>query len=243
MTEEKAWPQNSRRPHSGYLERAHTKLSRFENIEDSVEKAVSALDGGRAVYLGMRVTQSMGNCDATMRPDSAGTKGGHAIAIVGYGLDESIPGGGYFMIKNSWGADCGDQGYQYMPFNYCTRSDMYCIMWDIKGVRSDFPGNGFHSELGEFNPSKAIFNVHSSKKWYQSKKRVSINIEADTAFMEQFEAVKIHGLFKGTVIRHFDDRIMKVSWKAKNRSYEKNVRVEYVMKNGDVFEQNMNLDY
>ena len=32
--------------------------------------------------------------------------------------DPSGAGGGYFVIKNSWGACYGDAGYAYMPASY-----------------------------------------------------------------------------------------------------------------------------
>ena len=37
--------------------------------------------------------------------------GGHAILIVGYTDDPSVDGGGYFIVKNSWGTGWGEGGY------------------------------------------------------------------------------------------------------------------------------------
>ncbi|MCA9840151.1 MAG: C1 family peptidase [Trueperaceae bacterium] len=64
--------------------------------------------------------------------DSAGNEvsgpdGGHAVQIVGFisnaqlaaaGLASNILGGGYFIIKNSWGCTAGDGGYYYVPSRY-----------------------------------------------------------------------------------------------------------------------------
>ena len=37
--------------------------------------------------------------------------GGHAILIVGYQDNSGYPGGGYFRVKNSWGANWGEVGF------------------------------------------------------------------------------------------------------------------------------------
>lgn len=37
--------------------------------------------------------------------------GGHAALIVGYADDASVNGGGYFIVKNSWGTGWGEGGY------------------------------------------------------------------------------------------------------------------------------------
>jgi hypothetical protein len=49
--------------------------------------------------------------------------GGHAMCIVGYQQDEATPGGGYFMVRNSWGEDWAGNsvlapGYARIPFAY-----------------------------------------------------------------------------------------------------------------------------
>jgi C1A family cysteine protease len=40
----------------------------------------------------------------------------HAILITGFTDDENVPGGGYFHIKNSWGAAWGQGGYGYVTY-------------------------------------------------------------------------------------------------------------------------------
>jgi hypothetical protein len=42
---------------------------------------------------------------------------GHSVALVGFQKDVSFPGGGYFILRNSWGSGW-DAGYGYVSFDY-----------------------------------------------------------------------------------------------------------------------------
>ena len=49
--------------------------------------------------------------------------GGHAVCLVGYQDSTSSPGGGYFILRNSWGTAWGSQcpyrpGYGTIPYQY-----------------------------------------------------------------------------------------------------------------------------
>jgi C1A family cysteine protease len=53
-------------------------------------------------------------------------KGGHCMCVSGYGLDAEIPGGGYLILRNSWGTGWAPQspvgpGYGALPFLYVDR--------------------------------------------------------------------------------------------------------------------------
>lgn len=52
-------------------------------------------------------------------------RGGHCALIAGYVGNDKLPGGapageggGYFIVKNSWGTYKGDCGYYYVPYKY-----------------------------------------------------------------------------------------------------------------------------
>lgn len=55
--------------------------------------------------------------------------GGHAMCVVGYVDDDSVPGGGYFIVRNSWGAKWAAEspeapGHALMPYAYIERFGM-----------------------------------------------------------------------------------------------------------------------
>src|SRR5690606_35867209 len=153
ITEYHYWEHDRRSPRKGYKEHMHTKLTHVIDIGSDVREALRSLHNGNPVYLGTSVTNSMGRCDDVIHPKSKATGGGHAVALVGYGFDERLSGGGYFIVKNSWGKDCGDEGYQYLPFDHCSKDGQYCIMWAITGVKNDFVGD-IYPEVEPFNPKK-----------------------------------------------------------------------------------------
>lgn len=55
--------------------------------------------------------------------------GGHCVLIVGYNTDDR-----YYIVRNSWGPEWGDEGYFYMPFPYVERADLSSDFWMIQTV-------------------------------------------------------------------------------------------------------------
>lgn len=54
-------------------------------------------------------------------PAREGVFDGHSIIMTGYKEDTSIPGGGYFIFRNSHGKSYGDEGYGKMPYEYVSK--------------------------------------------------------------------------------------------------------------------------
>jgi hypothetical protein len=90
-----------------------------------IEKAVDYLKQGIPVAGGFWwpkpgkfATQEIHAVDLMTVPPKADVSDGHSVDLVGYRKDSKYPGGGYFVIRNSWGKSWGDEGYGYMPFSY-----------------------------------------------------------------------------------------------------------------------------
>ena len=64
--------------------------------------------------------------DIRMPLSSDHKEGGHAMCIVGYQDDPDVPGGGFFMVRNSWGTTWAsdsalEPGYCRLPYEYMTQ--------------------------------------------------------------------------------------------------------------------------
>jgi len=68
--------------------------------------------------------RSSGDIRLPLSSDSVA--GGHAMCMVGYEHDANVPGGGYFIIRNSWGTDSWGKdnvvqaGHGRLPYAYMT---------------------------------------------------------------------------------------------------------------------------
>ena len=59
------------------------------------------------------------------------------LLIVGYYTDSSMPNDLVAIVRNSWGADCSDRGYFYMPLSIIKKSGANFGAWEIKGATSN----------------------------------------------------------------------------------------------------------
>lgn len=56
--------------------------------------------------------------------------GGHAVTIVGINHDDKT-----FKVRNSWGAEWGDNGYCYFPFEFIVNSKYCSDFWTVSKIR------------------------------------------------------------------------------------------------------------
>lgn len=100
-----------------YLDGFNRKVTQYKSIDTQYE-ALEILAQHKPVIVGMSVFESFmtinnKNPIVPMPEEYDYIVGGHAVAIVGYSLPKQ-----QFIIKNSFGAEWGENGYAYMPFEY-----------------------------------------------------------------------------------------------------------------------------
>lgn len=133
---ESVWPHEIITKPSNTNIKPQYQLSSVEYLNTDLNKLKAHLATGRPAIVAMSVPKDMMSCMSVIRESTEmDNDAGHALEVVGYGLDSSLQGGGYFTVKNSWSTGCGDAGYQYIPFSVCKKTGSYCIFWAFKEVK------------------------------------------------------------------------------------------------------------
>jgi hypothetical protein len=119
-------------PPAGAADEAHNhKLASYEGVTGQHSGVIRArLDGRRPVALSVPVFPNwVGNpmlkASGFIPMPLPGSKPdtGHAMCAVGYAFDDEFAGGGYLVLRNSWGEDFASQspvarGHALLPFSY-----------------------------------------------------------------------------------------------------------------------------
>ena len=97
------------------------KIASYHSLT-TLDDVKTCLASGYGVVLGFTVYSSFESdvvATTGVMPVPASDEqvmGGHAVFAVGYKDDPSVSGGGFLIVKNSWGDGWGDKGYFYMPY-------------------------------------------------------------------------------------------------------------------------------
>jgi C1A family cysteine protease len=135
LVEYASWPTYGNRA-ADYRDHMTLKMTQSVGHEYNLDGALRGLDQNHPVVMAIQVPKDLSNCKPTVSATSPRTKGQHVVEVAGYHLDSSVAGGGYLIVKNSWGTQCGDKGYQYYPFALCQRKDLYCYFVEVAGVQA-----------------------------------------------------------------------------------------------------------
>lgn len=101
-----------------YAEAKKHKIASYLSIRSMDEMRHCLADGYPFVF-GFDVYESFESDEVAqtgivpMPKDGEQLLGGHAVCAVGYDQTKEL-----FIVRNSWGADWGDKGYFYLPFEF-----------------------------------------------------------------------------------------------------------------------------
>jgi C1A family cysteine protease len=130
---EKVWPQDEYDRPANVTAYAKYKVTDYEYLGGDTQKAkmkvLKALADGYPIYFWSQTPSCMLSCKKTCKASSNGFEdGGHAYAVVGY-FNKADP---VLIVKNSWGTDCGDSGFQYLNFKIFDNSPY----WEASAIKA-----------------------------------------------------------------------------------------------------------
>lgn len=138
---EKTWPYKigkvNKKPHDdAYTEAARFLIESAEEIPVDLNTMKQCLAEGHPFIFSLALCKSFDRAGRSGRvptpdPSEAGREehSRHAMLCVGYSDTRQV-----FIVRNSWGADWGDEGYCYIPYAYMT-NPAYCrSCWTIRAI-------------------------------------------------------------------------------------------------------------
>jgi len=119
-----------------YDEAAKCKALEYSRVDQDLNSIKEILNSKRPIVFGFRVYESFESHEVAksgIMPQPNVKKerllGGHAVVCVGYDDEKKT-----FIIRNSWGAGWGDNGYFHMPYSVLCDTEMSADLWVVKKV-------------------------------------------------------------------------------------------------------------
>lgn len=140
--EETVWPYDVSKftlkpSDDAYNEARLHKALQYERVGQTATEIKQALASGYPIVVGIVVYEAFESQDVALtgvvpmpNPQFEQDLGGHAVVIVGY--DDAKQ---HWIMRNSWGAGWGDQGYFYLPYPYLTNPQLATDMWIVTQVQ------------------------------------------------------------------------------------------------------------
>lgn len=104
------------------------------------------LADGRPVACGLRWPRSKKPAELLTVPPASAVQDGHSIVFVGYQDDEGVPGGGYFVLRNSYGPEWEESGYGRMAYAYAGKYANDSLWIELGPPRSEVPTHRIEAE-------------------------------------------------------------------------------------------------
>jgi len=135
---ESMWPYDTNKFTDKPTEQCYTEAKnhlsiKYERLNQKLDEMKHCLNEGYPFVFGFVVYPSFEDPEVaktgqmTMPKPDEKPIGGHAVMAVGYN-DSHI------IVRNSWGANWGDQGYFYMPTDYIKDLNLCSDFWTLRKV-------------------------------------------------------------------------------------------------------------
>lgn len=127
-----------RPPKEAYKDAVKSRIKQYERISHSVTDMKHCLAAGNPFVFGFAVFESFDDEETVktgkmkMPLKNERMCGAHAVTAVGFNNTQQV-----FIVRNSWGADWGDKGYFYMPYEFISNPDLADDFWTISFVPND----------------------------------------------------------------------------------------------------------
>jgi C1A family cysteine protease len=140
---EQYWPYdiykyNVEPPSNCYENATKNKALQYTRLYQQLSQLQTCLANGFPFVFGIKVYDSFESKEVQTTgivpmPNITSERflGGHALMAIGYDVEKK-----YFIIRNSWGVEWGDNGYCYIPFDYLIDRNLASDFWYVGKVMS-----------------------------------------------------------------------------------------------------------
>lgn len=181
-----------------YIDGQKRKVVNAQNVQLEIETVKAAINEGYPVVASFRVFDSLAKNVGGFVPLPSPKerenekKEYHAMVICGYSDEQ-----GYFIVRNSWGKDFGDNGYCYIPYAYVRDSELTTYACAITGI--DFATAQHKADQFHYNKQEQSNNIQYSilqNLLVEDQYRLNNDRQALKELSAQY-AVLIHSVVKG----------------------------------------------
>lgn len=131
VMEETYWPEHQQVLDVRFRNKGRYQLAKFSYLASEYLDVLKAIDKGNPCVVALSTPKDL----ISFKPQVEATsrilkRSGHAICVCGYKVEN---GKGYFLVKNSWGTECGDNGYQFVAFEVFDNKG-YSVFWELEEI-------------------------------------------------------------------------------------------------------------